>query len=193
MTCCQGLKPFARQNFLICPWIIPGMYFGNDMRKIFLYGPPGSGKTNVGKILAENLDARFIDIDADIVSEAGQSIAVIISNLGEAAFRKLESKMIERVCETRETEPSNSSCVIVALGGGALLFEDNRSRCERAGDIVFLEVDYASLVSRIAKEGGQRPLLAGDLEKNLVLLLEQRKDIIMWNVTVHIIKALNFA
>ena len=146
------------------------------MRKIFLYGPPGSGKSNVGKILSKNLNARFIDIDAEIESRDRESIAKIISDQGEAAFRRLESQVIERVCDTPWTESSNSGWTVAALGGGALLSEENRARCEANGVIIFLDVDHPTLVSWLEKEEAQRPLLAGDLEKKLVNLLEQRKD-----------------
>jgi len=136
------------------------------MKHIFLYGPPGSGKSTVGKILARNLDLPFLDLDAEIEQEAGRSIPQIMAEDGEAAFRDLEAAVLERAV--------NAPPTVIALGGGALLREQNRLRAEANGDVVFLEASLETLLTRLRADKNQRPLLAGDLETKLRALLERR-------------------
>ena len=143
------------------------------MKKIFLYGPPGSGKSTIGKILAENLDFNFIDLDVQIEAAAGMAISQIIANSGEQTFREMETAAIEQVCG--ELFSGASGCV-VALGGGALLRPENRARVESVGQVVFLDVDLPTLLLRLSAFESQRPLLAGDPQSKLVGLLEKRKE-----------------
>lgn len=138
------------------------------MNHIFLYGPPGSGKSSVGKALAERLHAPFVDLDLEIEKSAGKTIPQIMEEQGESAFRNLETEMLKRV--------SNGDPCVIALGGGALLREENRQRAEERGQVVFLDVKASTLVERLQKDQTRRPLLAGDLEEKLRALLEQRKE-----------------
>ncbi len=138
------------------------------MKHIFLYGPPGSGKSTVGKILARNLDLPFLDLDVVIEQEAGRSIPQIMAEDGEAIFRDLETAALERV--------ANGAPAVVALGGGALLRERNRACAEANGSVVFLEATLETLLARLRADKNQRPLLAGDLEAKLGGLLERRAD-----------------
>ena len=64
---------------------------------IFLYGPPGSGKTSVGKILAENLALPFVDLDQRIEDQAGMSIPEIFKKKSEPGFRQLEKTALQEV------------------------------------------------------------------------------------------------
>ncbi len=139
------------------------------MQKIFLYGPPGSGKSTLGKLLAQNLDLPFVDLDCEIVAVAGMSISQLMAEQGEGAFRELESKTIEKVCASDQGG-------IFALGGGALLRSENRSRVETAGKVFFLEVGLEALISRLSPDESGRPLLAGDPANRLKGLLERRKE-----------------
>ncbi|HEX7598569.1 MAG TPA: shikimate kinase, partial [Polyangia bacterium] len=88
------------------------------MRKLFLYGPPASGKSTAAKALADNLGLAFIDLDQAIEQRAGTSIPLIMSAQGEAAFRELESLTLQAVV----AGPAG----VIALGGGALLRPENR-------------------------------------------------------------------
>ena len=117
----------------------------------FLYGAPGSGKSTIGRILAERLDLPFIDLDAMIEYVAARPIRDIFASEGEPGFRARE-----RVALTRAADAPAS---VIALGGGALLDPDNRALAERAGTILCLEADAATLQSRVSKTPGQRPLL----------------------------------
>jgi len=136
------------------------------MKHIFLYGPPGCGKTTVGKTLAGNLDLPFVDLDAEIETSAGRTIAQIMEAEGEQAFRELETNCLQKAIL--------GDMSVIALGGGALLREANRTCAESAGKVVLLETDPTALVERLRSDGGKRPLISGDMEGKLRRLLEVR-------------------
>ena len=119
---------------------------------IFLYGPPGSGKTTLGRILAERLGRPFIDLDQLIEAGARQAVRDIFAAEGEAGFRARERRALCDVAA--DLTPS-----VVSLGGGALLNPDNRAVAEAAGQIVFLDADAPMLEQRCARRPGSRPLL----------------------------------
>ena len=120
---------------------------------VFLTGAPASGKTTLGRRLAERLGVPFVDLDDEIVASAGCSIPEIFSNRGETAFRDMESERLSEVVRGRD------SSAIVALGGGALLRDSNRAMCESAGTVLCLETpDEAELARRIGSASGSRPL-----------------------------------
>jgi shikimate kinase/3-dehydroquinate synthase len=135
--------------------------------KIFLYGPSGSGKSTVGKTLAQQMGLSFVDMDALIEEQAGMPIPQIMSEQGEPAFRDKESAALKQVVESETS--------LVALGGGALLREQNRALAESAGMVVFLQASVDTLVARLSADYS-RPLLAGDIRERLSGLLERRKE-----------------
>ena len=123
------------------------------MNTLFLYGPPASGKTTLGKRLAEAVGWRFIDLDEEIVQTAGRPIRDIFANEGELAFRKLEDKTLVRVVEAQDDN------TVVALGGGTLLNQENRAFAEARGLIWCLDAPSAEeRARRIAVGGNVRPL-----------------------------------
>ncbi|MBQ6247113.1 MAG: shikimate kinase, partial [Kiritimatiellae bacterium] len=120
---------------------------------IFLYGPPASGKTTLGKRLAEAVGWRFVDLDEAIVQAAGRPIRDIFAADGEPAFRKLESETLVRVVEAA------GASTIVALGGGTLLNPGNRAFAEAHGSVWCLDAPSAEeRARRIAAGGNVRPL-----------------------------------
>ena len=124
-------------------------------KAIFLYGAPASGKSTLGKALAERLGADFVDLDERIVAEAGISIPEIFKTRGEAAFRDLESKVLREVV----SEPK-----VVSLGGGTLLRDENRALCEENGTVFCIDTPSGEeLARRIGAAPGSRPL--GDKAK----------------------------
>ena len=139
---------------------------------IFLYGPPGTGKSTIGKILAHNLNLPFVDLDTLIEAKADLSISQIMEQQGEAAFRVLESSMLKEIT----VHSFNAAPQVVALGGGTLLREENRSLAEAHGTVVLLMAELPTLIDRLRNDAGKRPLLAGDLQEKLTSLLEQRKE-----------------
>lgn len=98
---------------------------------IVLAGMPACGKSTVGKALAEGLNRRLIDTDAEIVARAGKPIPEIFAEDGEDAFRALEAQVIRDVA-------NETTGAIIATGGGAILREENIRRLKRTGRIYFL-------------------------------------------------------
>lgn len=146
------------------------------MRNIFLYGPMGSGKSSVGKQLATNLAIGFRDLDAEIENAQNMPIKTIISKFGESYFRDIESSVLTDLLSPPQNDVSPGTLVI-ALGGGTLLRKENRSMCESTGDIIFLDVDYQTLLQRLlADDPEQRPLLVGDIENRLKKILTEREN-----------------
>ena len=120
---------------------------------VFLYGAPASGKTTLGRKLAERLKAPFVDLDAEIVSRTGRAIPDIFAKDGEVAFRDIESETLASVASA--ADPG----AVVSLGGGTLLRDSNRALCERAGGVFCLEApDEKELERRIGSAAGSRPL-----------------------------------
>ena len=121
------------------------------MQTIFIYGPPGSGKTTLGKLLAGRFSVPFEDLDDSIVQAAGgKSIPAIFSDEGEAGFRARERAALEAACAA----PGH----VVALGGGALLDPACRALAESHGQVICLDVPADVLKARIASQAGTRPL-----------------------------------
>lgn len=147
------------------------------MPHIFLYGPPGTGKSTIGKLLAQNLRLPFIDLDRVIETNAGMSISQIMNEQGETAFRDLETSALKSLCPPlHEGEGLGVRESVIALGGGALLRDENRAFAESNGRILLLMAELPTLLERMKRESGKRPLLAGDLESKLAALLEKRRD-----------------
>ena len=122
------------------------------MNHLFLYGPPGSGKSTLGKLLARRLARPFVDLDAEIEKAAGRSIPAIFAAEGEAGFRARELRALEEV----STRPR----AVVALGGGALVNAAARAVAERCGTVVCLDCSLDELCARIARAPGTRPPVA---------------------------------
>ena len=105
---------------------------------IVLSGFMGSGKTTVGRLLAEKLGRPFIDTDAEIVKAAGVDIPTIFKERGEAAFRDLETAVIKKA--------GAETGVVIATGGGAVLREENVDALQQNGQLIFLNRPLDQLV-----------------------------------------------
>ena len=126
------------------------------MRKIFLYGPPASGKTTLGKALAEALGYRFADTDEMVVMATGCNISNLFATEGEAYFRDRESEALARACALEGDW-------VVALGGGTLLRAENRALAEKSGTVICLEAPgEQALAERIAAGGTSARRLGRD-------------------------------
>ncbi len=124
------------------------------MKRIFLYGPPASGKTTISRELGAALGCTVLDIDGQITVRAGRSIPEIFASEGEGFFRDLESSVL-RDCIERT---SGENCVI-SLGGGTLLRAENRALCESEGIVICLDTPpEAELCRRLGLAPGSRPL-----------------------------------
>ena len=118
---------------------------------VVLVGPPGAGKTTVGRVLARRLDLSFTDVDTLIVEQAGKSIADMFTEDGEDAFRALERSVV--------AEALISTDGVLALGGGSVLAAITRERL-RGHRVVHLKVGLANGIRRTGMSTA-RPLLAG--------------------------------
>lgn len=119
---------------------------------IVLVGPMGAGKSSIGRLLAARYQRAFVDLDAWIEAEAGTTINSIFTNEGERAFRLRESSAL--TAALARIEPS-----VIATGGGAVLDAGNRRTMSAAGAVVYLQVQPAMQMQRLAGDGS-RPLLA---------------------------------
>ena len=142
------------------------------MRNIFIYGPPGSGKSTIGKLLAQKLNVPFLDIDADIEMNFGMSIADIMAQEGELGFREKESAAIEKICNSTQSFEGS----VIALGGGALLRHQNRTLVESVGEVIYLDTAISVLVERVSIINNRRPLLDGNPIEKLTGLIERRNE-----------------
>ena len=143
-----------------------------EMTNLVLVGMPGSGKTTVGKLLAERSGKPFVDLDGEIARRAGMSIPEMFASQGEGPFRQLEHEVLTEACA--------KSGQIIATGGGAVLREENRAAMRRTGRVYRLRRRLEDLPT----EG--RPLSqAGRLEEMERLrdpLYAAAADREIWNV-----------
>jgi len=138
---------------------------------VVLAGFMGSGKTKVGRLLAERLGVEFVDTDAMIESRAGMKLSEIFEQHGEKRFREMESDLCH--------ELSPAAGAVISTGGGMLIDAENFRRLSELGTIVLLECDVDTAVDRL-RGGESRPLLAGSdgdelLRKRIESLLAQRR------------------
>jgi shikimate kinase len=121
---------------------------------IALIGFMGVGKTAVGKVLAEKLRRKFVELDSLIEQKAGKSIPDIFQQDGEAAFRKLEIEVTKEVSKDKN--------LVIACGGGIVLNKINIDRLRENARVVSLTASPSVILKRVANEEGQRPLLEVD-------------------------------
>ncbi len=113
------------------------------MRHIFLIGISGSGKSTVGRLLAQRLNVPFLDSDALIEVECGESIPTIFAQHGEAYFRACESRALTHAIST------SHNGAVIATGGGAVLSEANRALMAEHGIRVWLQTEPDIALERL--------------------------------------------
>jgi len=140
---------------------------------IVLIGYRGTGKTVVGKMLADTLARPFFDSDPLVEQREQTTIAEMVENQGWPFFRKLEKAVIK--------ELSKKTSSVIATGGGAVMDEDNAARLKQTGALVLLEADPEVLLQRIfddeASAGKRPPLLDGTVYEELQTLLAERTPV----------------
>ncbi len=133
------------------------MEAGLSDTKVFLTGFMGSGKSTLGRPLAEALNLRFADLDEVIADRAGRSIADIFARGGESRFRALEAAAL------RSAQPG----IVYALGGGALAREGNLRWALTHGIVLYLKVPVEELQRRLVADPVVRPLLRDEFGRRL--------------------------
>lgn len=126
---------------------------GEKRKNIVLTGFMGSGKTAVGRLLAERLGMAFVDVDTEIELAQGMSIPEIFGRFGEPRFRAIETEMIRRI--------SGRKNAIISTGGGAVLREENMEALRENGIIFCLSAEPETILER-TKGDDNRPLLKVD-------------------------------
>jgi len=139
----------------------------------------GAGKSTVGKVLAKRLGRRFLDADHVIEERCGVKIPVIFEMEGEEGFRKREAQVIREITTEHD--------IVLATGGGAVLFPDNRQALSEQGTVIYLHANPNELWHR-TKGGEGRPLLSnGDARKILENLYAVR-DPLYREIADHVIE-----
>lgn len=134
---------------------------------VVLTGFMGTGKTTVGRLVAERLGRTFVDTD-DIIEERHGPIPQIFERLGEEAFREMERQVAASLGAT--------SGMVIATGGRLMLDETAAGALSANGRVFCLAADVDTLVARLVSEAEQRPLLAdADVEGRIRALLESRQ------------------
>ena len=121
---------------------------------IALIGFMGTGKTVVGKVLAERLGKEFLEMDALIEQKAGKAIPEIFQREGEEAFRQLEIEAAKQVSQRKN--------VVIACGGGVVLNKINIDRLKKESLLVYLKASPEVILRRTSSDTSERPLLKAD-------------------------------
>ncbi|MFB7762392.1 shikimate kinase [Streptomyces xiamenensis] len=132
--------------------------------RVVLVGPPGSGKSTVGAVLAERLGTTLRDTDTDIEQGAGRAIPDIFVEDGEAHFRALEAAAVRAALSGHDG--------VVSLGGGAVLDAGTRALLAPL-PVVFLQVALPDAIRRVGLDSA-RPLLAVNPRQQWRALMEAR-------------------
>jgi shikimate kinase len=137
-------------------------------RHVMLIGLPGSGKSTVGRLVAETLKAPLIDVDNLLVRQMGMPIAQIFGKVGEAEFRRMERDAVRAACAAEPT--------VLVPGGGWAAQEGELDLARETSCIVYLKCQPGTAARRVA-EGEVRPLLtADDPVARMRTLLQERES-----------------
>lgn len=140
------------------------------MKRIVLMGFMGAGKTTIGRQLAKTLNCEFIDTDECIEKEQGRKISDIFAEDGEAAFRDMETDLLERL-QMREDK------FVLSIGGGMPVREENRALLRSIGNVVYLKTSKEEIIRRVSGDTNRPLLQGGALEEKVTSLMNVREQI----------------
>ncbi|MEK4229925.1 shikimate kinase [Solibacillus sp. FSL H8-0538] len=135
------------------------------MRKIYLVGFMGCGKSAIGRRLSYFLKMPYYDMDHEIVRQQGMTIPEIFEKYGETHFRNIETEFLRSF--------RNESCII-STGGGVAMREENRRIMRRSGLVFFLDAKFDDIYMRI-KNDKNRPIVQSSTKGELEQLYQHRK------------------
>ena len=136
---------------------------------VFLVGPVGAGKSTIGKQLSSELKLQFYDSDREIESRCGVDIDWIFDLEGEEGFREREKTVL--------ADLANLQGIVLATGGGAVIYPENRTLLSSRGTVVYLQASIEQQLQRTAKDK-RRPLLqVKDKKGQLLKLMEEREQL----------------
>ena len=125
----------------------------NKLNNVFLIGPMGSGKTTIGKKLANKAEKKFYDTDEEIKKNTGADIPLIFEIEGDSGFREREKKIISKLVLLNN--------IVLSTGGGVILDEENRNMLADNGLVVYLKSSAEKIYKRTSGDKS-RPLLRGN-------------------------------
>jgi shikimate kinase/3-dehydroquinate synthase len=137
------------------------------MRHFYLVGNMGSGKTTVGRLVAQRLQLPFYDLDRQIEQATGQTIANLFAQQGEQAFRELECKMLTQTIFVPRS--------VIATGGGVVLNERNRRLMRHRGWVIYLRASPETLWQRL-QHTTDRPLLRTESPYETLQAIAQQRE-----------------
>ena len=138
------------------------------MKRYFLVGYMGAGKTTIGRLLAKKMQLSFIDLDHFIEARYRMKVADIFVTKGEEYFRQIEREMLIEVASFEN--------VIVSTGGGVPCFFDNAKLMKKAGVSIYLKASPEALFSRLRFAKNQRPILRGKTDAELLEFIRKNLD-----------------
>lgn len=135
------------------------------MKRIFLLGYMGVGKTTLGKYLSEKLNLEFVDLDLYIQARFQKTVSQLFEEFGEEGFRRIENKILKEV--------SDFENVVISTGGGAPCFYDNMANMNRKGTTIYLKATPELLSGRLITCREKRPLLQNKTDEELYIFVKE--------------------
>ncbi len=146
-------------------------------KPIVLVGMMGSGKSHVGRLLAERLNRSFYDADKILEEEQGRSISDIFSSDGESAFREMEADLIERLMKKNDA--------VISTGGGAVVTPSVLSNIKEQSVSVWLQTSVDKIIPRVINDKNRPLLQCGDPKSKLNALMDVR-ELLYAQADIHI-------